>query len=99
MDVEYKFFKKIKPDTYIWCTSLLASIKFEGEAWIGVVSEHTTVFTGDKKVFYGNIFLNNIAWSLTNNNIEFEVWEETQTDGERYYNVQDIPRNSLIYYK
>ena len=82
-DKEYKFFKKIKPDTYLWCVSMQSSIKFEDEVWIGVTSEHTTWCTGDKKVFYGNIFKNDTRLYLTNKNVEFEVWEDEQTIGER----------------
>lgn len=88
---KYKFFKKIKPDTYIWCVSLQLEIKFKEDVWIGVVSEHTTWCTGDKKVFYGNIFKNATSLYGSNYDIEFEVWEDEQTVGERYEKQEDVP--------
>lgn len=91
MDKNYKFFKKIKPNTYIWSTSMQTRIMFEDEVWIAVESEHTTWCTGDAKVFYGNIFTNNTGFYLTSPDIEFEVWEDTQTVGKRYNNQKDVP--------
>lgn len=91
---KYLFFKKIKPDQFLWCTSMQTRVMFEDEVWIGVVSEHYLAgheYSG--KVFYGNIFTNNTAFGVyvTSYDIEFEVWEKSSTEGERIEKQIDIP--------
>lgn len=90
-ETKYKFFKKIIPGTSLFCVSMQISVIFTEEVWIGVVSEHTTWCTGDKKLFYGNIFKNTTSLFLTHPDIEFEVWEDAQTEGERYMEKSDVP--------
>ena len=58
---------------------------------VGVISENTTWNTGDKKLFYGNIFKNGYECGK---DIEFEVWEDSSTEGERL----DKPVSSQPFY-
>lgn len=92
MSKKYKFYKKIKPGAKLWCVSMQVTLTFDEEVYIGVVEEHTTWATSDSKVFYGNIFHKGYECGK---DIEFEVWEETSTIGER---LDKLPPSMPLYY-